>query len=297
MIPGAFDYYRATTVAEALTLLAQYGDEAKLLAGGQSLIPFMRFRLATPAVLIDINPITALRGLSENEGDLIIGALTRESELEQGEPIRSRFPLLADAAAVIADPLVRNLATVGGNLAHGDPANDHPAAMLALRASVHVTSARGERVIPIDDFFVGPFTTALAPDELLTAIRIPGPAERTAGAYLKFERKVGDYAIAAAAVQLTLNADGTVAQVGISVTNVAPCPFRASAAEALLIGQRLTEESIQAAAAATAAAAEPEGDLRGSAEYKRAMTRTMTGRALRLAGQRVIGLERDARVA
>jgi len=289
MIPGPFAYQRAATVAEALALLAEHGDEAKLLAGGQSLIPLMRFRLATPAVLIDINPIAALRGLRLEDNDLVIGALTREVELERSPLIRERYPLLADASAVIADPLVRNLATVGGNLAHGDPANDHPAAMIALRATVRIAGTGGERVVPIDGFFLDLFTTALEPGELLTAIHIPAPPPRSGGAYVKFERKVGDYAVAAAAAQLTLHEDGTVAQAGLSVTNVAPRPFRAAAAEAALVGRSLTEASIRAAAELAAAAAEPEGDLRGSADYKRALTRTMTIRALRLAATRAGG--------
>jgi carbon-monoxide dehydrogenase medium subunit len=289
MIPGSFAYYRPTTVPETLALLAEHGDEAKVLAGGQSLIPFMRFRLASPAVLVDINHLAALQGLREEDGGLVIGALTREVELERSPLVRARYPLLAAAAAVIADPLVRNLATVGGNLAHADPANDHPAAMLALRARLHVVGPSGERVIPIDDFFVDAFTTALAPGELLTAIHIPGPPPRSGGAYVKFERKVGDYAIAAAAAQLTLNEDGTIAQAGLSVTNVAPRPFRAAAAEAALLGQPLTDAVIRAAAELVAAAAEPESDLRGSADYKRAMTRTVTIRALRQAAAQASG--------
>ena len=204
MIPGPFAYHRAGSVAEALALLAEHGDEAKLLAGGQSLIPLMRFRLANPAVLIDINPIAALRGLRLEDGDLVIGALTREVELERSPLVGERYPLLADAAAVIADPLVRNLATVGGNLAHADPANDHPAAMIASGRCCTSPGPSGERVIPVDDFFVDTFTTALAPDELLTAIRLPAPPPRSGGAYVKFERKVGDYAIAAAAAHLSL---------------------------------------------------------------------------------------------
>jgi carbon-monoxide dehydrogenase medium subunit len=289
MIPGPFAYHRAGSVAEALALLAEHGDEAKLLAGGQSLIPLMRFRLANPAVLIDINPIAELRGLRLEGGDLVIGALTREVELERSPLVSERYPLLADAAAVIADPLVRNLATVGGNLAHADPANDHPSAMIALRARLHIAGPGGERVLPIDDFFVATFTTALAADELLTAIRLPAPPPRSGGAYVKFERKVGDYATAAAAAQQTLREDGTVAQAGLSVTNVAPSPFRAAAAEAALVGRPLTEATIREAAELAAAAAEPESDLRGSADYKRALTRTMTIRALRRAAARAGG--------
>ena len=283
MIPGPFSYLAPRSIPDAIGLLSQYGGEAKVLAGGQSLIPMMRFRFAQPQYVIDINHVPGLDGVGERDGYLAIGALTREADLEQSEIARSRVPILIDTAEVVADPLVRNLATVGGNLAHADPANDHPATMLALRAQVVATGPAGQRVIPIDDFFVDTFATALAPDELLTEIRVPLPPARSGGAYVKFERKVGDYAIAGAAAQVTLAADGTVASAGIGLTNASYRPLRAADAEAYLIGRQPTEDAVLEAARRAAAAADPGSDLRGPADYKRAMVRTVTARALRAA--------------
>jgi aerobic carbon-monoxide dehydrogenase medium subunit len=286
MIPGAFQYHLAGSLPEALHMLAEHGDDAKILAGGQSLIPLMRFRLSQPEHLIDINRVPGLAGITESDGWLRIGALTRETAIERSAVVRERFPLLAETADVVADPLVRNLATLGGNLAHADPANDHPATMLAYRAVIIVTGANGEREIPIDDFFVDAFMPALEPGEILTEIRIPSPGPRSGGAYEKFERKVGDYAVAAAAVQLSLNEDGTVAQAGISTTNVTFVPVRISTAEDALVGQTPDEATLARIAGLAAEAADPNGDLRGSAEYKRAMARTVTLRALRRAVER-----------
>src|SRR5438034_6565177 len=207
MIPAAFEYHAPSTVGEATALLAKLGEDAKILSGGQSFIPLMKLRLANPLHLVDINGIAGLAYIREADGVLRIGGLTRESELEESELVRTRYPLLHDTSRVIADPVVRNLATVGGNLAHGDPANDHPATMLALGAEVVAAGRGGERRIPIEAFFTGPFETALRGDEILTEIRVPVPSARSAGAYLKVERKVGDFATAAVAVQLTLRAN------------------------------------------------------------------------------------------
>lgn len=283
MIPGPFAYHRPQSIEEALALLDEHGYEAKILAGGQSLIPLMRFRLAEPGNLIDINRIPGLDGIKEDNGWLKIGALTRESALDRSPVVQERYPLLADTAKVIADPLVRNLATVGGNLAHADPANDHPATMLAYRAQVVARGPDGERTIPIDDFFPGPFEPALNPGEILTEIRIPAPGPRSGGAYEKFERKVGDYAVSAAAAQITLAEDGSIAEAGIATTNVSFELQRCSSAEDLLRGQQPTEEVIRAAAQAAADAADPTDDLRGPADYKRGVTRTVTRRALQRA--------------
>lgn len=285
MIPGSFDYYSPGTLAEALSLLRQHGSDAKLLAGGQSLIPAMRFRLSMPAVLIDLNGIEGLAYLREDNGHLAIGAMTRESALEDSSLIQSRFHVLADAARVIADPVVRNRATVGGNIAHADPANDHPAVMLAYNAEVIALGPHGTRAIPIDRFFVDLFQSDLAENEILTEIRIPQPGANSGGAYVKMERKVGDYAIAAAAVQLTLNGD-TCTSARIALTNVNPVPMRATNAEQTLVGQVLTDEVIEAAGVAAAAACDPSPDLRGSVAYKRDMTRVLTKRAIRQAIER-----------
>jgi len=286
MIPAAFEYHAPSSLGEATALLARLGEDAKVLSGGQSLIPLMKLRLASPRHVVDINRIAGLAYVREEGGVLRIGGLTRESDLEDSDAVRARYPLLADACRVIADPLVRNLATVGGNLAHGDPANDHPAAMLALGAEVVAAGPAGERRIPIASFFTGPFATALRPDEILVEIRVPAPPARSGGAYLKLERKVGDFATAAVAVQLALGPDGTCAQVGIALTNVGPTPIRAERAEAALRGRRPDEAAITQAARLAAEAAQPTADLRGSVEYKTDVVRVLTGRALRRALER-----------
>ena len=205
MIPASFEYSSPKTLSEAISLLKQYGSDAKILAGGQSLIPLMKLRMAAPKHLIDLNGITDLSYIRESDGRLAIGAMTRESELDSSELIRKKYPIIADTAAVIGDPLVRNRATVGGNLAHADPANDHPATMLALGIEVIAAGPKGTRTIPISGFFTGLFTTALAANEILTEIRVPIPPARSGGAYLKVERKVGDFAAAAVAAQVTLD--------------------------------------------------------------------------------------------
>jgi len=283
MIPAAFAYHAPSTIGEATALLAKLGEDAKVLSGGQSLIPLMKLRLASPAHLVDINGIPGLSGIRETDGFLRIGALTRESELEESEIVRSRYPLLHDTSKVIADPLVRNLATVGGNLAHGDPANDHPATMLALGAEVVAVGPKGERRMPIASFFTGPFETGLKPDEILTEVRVPSPPARSGGAYLKLERKVGDFATAA---QVTLAANGACESVGIGLTNVGLTPIKATKAEASLKGKAPDEATIKRAAELAAEAAEPSADLRGSVEYKKDLVRILTTRALRKAVER-----------
>jgi aerobic carbon-monoxide dehydrogenase medium subunit len=286
MIPAAFQYHAPTTVGEATALLARLGEEAKVLSGGQSLIPLMKLRLASPVHVVDINGIPGLSGIRESDGVLRIGALTRESDLEESELIRTRYPLLHDTSKVIADPVVRNLATIGGNLAHGDPANDHPATMLALGAEVVAIGTKGERRIAIGSFFTGPFATSLKPDEILVEIRIPQPVAKSGGAYLKLERKVGDFATAAVAAQLTLGASGACDQVGIGLTNVGLTPIKATKAEAALKGKAPDETAIKRAAELAAEASEPSEDLRGSVEYKRDLVRVLTARALRRAVER-----------
>ena len=282
MIPGSFDYFSPGTLSEAIALLRQHGSDAKLLAGGQSLIPAMRFRLSMPPILIDLNGIEGLEYVREDNGHLAIGAMTREVALEESSLVQSRFPILADAARVIADPVVRNRATVGGNIAHADPANDHPAVMLAYNAEVIALGPKGTRVIPIDKFFVDLFENALSDDEILTEIRIPTPGANSGGAYVKMERKVEDYAISAVAVQLTMNGN-TCTSARIGLTNVSPAPMRAKNAEQVLVGQALTDEVIEAAGIAAATECDPSPDLRGSAEYKRDITRVLTKRAIRQA--------------
>lgn len=288
MIPGAFTYHAPRTLEDAMALLGSLGEDAKILAGGQSLIPAMRFRLAVPEHLVDIKGLTHLAYVREEDGHLKIGAMTRESDLEDSPIVGARYALLADTARVIADPLVRNLATVGGNLAHADPANDHPAAMLAYGAEIESTSPRGVRTTPIDAFFTGLFENALEADEILTEIRVPTPQPGDGGAYLKLERKVGDYAISAAAVQLRLE-DGRVSAARIGLTNVNPVPMRATAAEQAVIGQPISEQTLTAAATAAAEECDPSPDLRGSVAYKRDITGVLVRRAVQRAAERAAG--------
>lgn len=292
MIPGSFDYMVAHSVDEAVTLLDQHGDEAKILAGGQSLIPLLRFRLARPSILIDINRIDGLEYIQEADGVLHIGAMTREAQLDSSDLIRDRYPILLDTSSRVADPVVRNWATVGGNIAHADPANDHPATMLALGARVVARGPAGERIIPIDEFFTDmTFETVLRPNEVLTEIRVSAPTERSGGAYFKLERKVGDYAITGVAAYITLDSNGVVSYAGIGLTNVGPTPIKARDAEQSLMGKPLDDAGIHQAAELAAAASHPTSDTRGPTEYKRAMVRTLTVRALRKALARATGGE------
>lgn len=288
MIPGAFDYLAPHDIDEAVALLAQHGEDAKVLAGGQSLIPAMRFRLASPAILVDINRLEGLSHIREENGHLAIGGMARESAIDESEAVLHRYRLLADAARVIADPLVRNRATIGGNLAHADPANDHPAVMLAYGSEIVAYGPQGQRVIPIDDFFVDMFQSSLQPDELLVEIRIPRPGPGSGGAYIKIERKVGDYAISAVAVQLTMHGD-TVSTARIALTNVNAVPMRAFRAEQALIGQQLSDEVLEAVGHEAGQECDPWADLRGTVEYKRDLTRVVTKRTIRKAAARAAG--------
>ncbi len=288
MIPPSFDYEVPTSVQEAVAILGK-NPEAKILAGGQSLIALMKLRLASPAVLVDINKIEGLGYIQEDDGWLKIGAMTRESDLDASELIRKKYPMLADTTRVIADPLVRNLSTLGGNLAHADPANDHPATMLAYGAELVATGPKGERTILVEDFFTGPFETSLAQDEILTEIRIPAPDGKSGGAYVKMERKVGDYATAAVAAQVKLGNKGVVEQAGIGLTNVGLTPIEATAAEESLRGKEPDGAAISEAAQLASEAAEPEEDPRGSVEYKRALVKTLAHRAIKTAVGRAQG--------
>jgi carbon-monoxide dehydrogenase medium subunit len=289
MIPASFDYHAPKTLAEAIGLLSKHSGEAKVLSGGQSLLPLLKLRLGSAAHLVDINRVPGLEYIKEEGGFLKIGGRTRESALEHSDLVKKRYPILLDTAAVIADPLVRNLATVGGNLAHGDPANDHPATMLALRAQVVATGLKGERVIPIDKFFTDLFTTALAHDEILTEIRVPSPPPKSGGAYVKLERKVGDFATAGAAVQVTLGKGGEVASAGIGLTNAGLTPVQAEAAEKYLVGKKPDAATIAETARLASQSAEPSADRRGSVEYKVEMARVLTARALKTAVARAEG--------
>jgi aerobic carbon-monoxide dehydrogenase medium subunit len=286
MIPPAFEYLRPKSLPEAIAFLQQYGDDAKILSGGQSLIPMMKFRLARPGYLVDINRISGLSYIKEEGGYLKIGGLTREAELENSPLILSKYPIISDTARTIADPQVRNMATLAGNLAHGDPANDHPATMLALGAQIVAVGPQGERVLPIESFFVTLFTTELQHDEIVSEIRIPVPPPGSGGAYLKLERKVGDFATAGVAAQVTVDSGGICQNAGIGLTTVGATPIKAVKAEESLRGRKLDESSIAQAAQLAAGEAEPSSDLRGPAEYKRGLVMELTRRAVTRAYER-----------
>jgi carbon-monoxide dehydrogenase medium subunit len=287
MIAQSFQYESPTTLSEAIALLNEHGDEAKVLSGGHSLIPMMKLRFATPAILIDINRIPGLSDIVENvDGTIRIGSLVRESQLEHSELLGRHFPIFKDVTKLIADPQVRNMGTLGGNLAHGDAANDHPAVMIALRASVIITGAEGEREVPIDEFFYGFYMTAIQQGEILTEIRLPVPPKGTGNAYHKLERKVGDYATAGVAVQITMDESGVVTAAGIGLTNVNPVPLRAVRSEEALIGKPLSDETIELAARFASEDCSPSADLRGSEEYKRHVTGVLVKRMIKKAAER-----------
>lgn len=279
MLPARFEYHCPSTLDEALQLLSQHGEDAKVLAGGQSLIPVMKLRLAAPAHIVDLNRLPGLDGLAESDGRLAVGALVRHKTLERSELVRAHYPAMAAAAPLISDPIVRNLGTIGGSLCHADPAGDWGSVMLAVGASVVVRSARGEREIPIGEFLQDTFTTALEPDEILTEIRVPKPRGPSGGTYVKMERKVGDFATAAVAVHLELS-NGTIGRAGLALTAVGPKNIVAAEAEARLAGAEPTEETFAEAASLAAQAASPVSDLRGSAEYKRHIVEVFVRRGL-----------------
>jgi aerobic carbon-monoxide dehydrogenase medium subunit len=289
MIPALFDYHAPSTLSDAIALLTRLGPDAKIMTGGQSLLPLLKLRLGQVSDLVDLGRVPGLEYIKEEAGFLKIGGGTREATLERTEIIASKYPILLDTARVIADPLVRNRATIGGNLAHGDPANDHPATMLALGASVVARGPKGERTIPVGEFFKGLFTTALAHDEILTEIRIPTPPAGSGGAYVKLERKVGDFATAGAAVQVTMGKSGTVEKAGIGLTNAGPTPVKATDAEKYLVGKKPDAAVIAETARLAAKATSPTADRRGAVDYKREMARVLTMRALKSAVDRAGG--------
>lgn len=289
MIPAAFAYFRAHSADEAAALLAQHGAEARVLAGGQSLVPAMRFRLARPGVLVDINPAKDLDYIHLN-GALVIGAITRDAAIERAAWIRDRrWSLLHDVSRVVADPVVRQTATVIGSLCHNDPAGDWTTVALAARADVDVRGKGGIRTVAMDDFLVDSFTTAVGEGELAVAVRFPVPDDRTAGSYQKIERKVGDFATAAAAVQVSLNLDGTVRQAGIALSAAGPHAVRVEEAEQLLAGRQPTPDVIRAAADAASRRSEPQADLRGGVDYKKHLAGVLVARGLRQALARLGG--------
>jgi carbon-monoxide dehydrogenase medium subunit len=284
LYPSSFEYVAPDTLDEAFGVLAERGEEAKILAGGQSLIPLLKLRFASPALLVDINRIGLLDELVDDGGALRIGALVRHKQCERSVLLRERFPVLADTARQISDPIVRNLGTVCGAVAHADPQGDWGAALLAAGAEVVTRSSNGERTLPLSGFFQGPFTTLLEPTEILTEVRVPDPGPRSGGAYLKLERKIGDFATAAVGVQVSFD-DGHVARAGIALTGVGMTNIEAAEAAQSLVGTELDDAAVARAGELAAQAADPVDDHRGSAEYKRHVVRVFTERALRRAGE------------
>jgi aerobic carbon-monoxide dehydrogenase medium subunit len=279
--PSRFDYLAPASLEEVVEALGER-EGAKVMAGGQSLIPVLKLRIASVDTVVDLNGVTGLDGIDQDGEGLRIGALVRHADAERSAALTERYGLLGSTARLVADPLVRNRGTVCGSLAHADPQGDWGSAMLAARASIVARGPSGERTIPIEELFTGPFSTTLSSDEVVTEVRVPDPGPRTGGTYLKLERKVGDFASAAVAVQVTLD-NGHVGQVGIGLTGVGATNLRAVAAEDALRGNEPTEDAIAEAARLAAAAAEPQSDNRGTAEYKRNVVRVFCERGLRTA--------------
>ncbi len=282
MFPAAFDYQSPASLEEALGLLAERGDDAKVMAGGQSLIPLLKLRFSQPALVVDIGRLPAMAEIKRDDGHLGIGALVRHVDIERSQELAKLLPMMVEAVHWIADPLVRNRGTVVGSVCHADPSGDWGSIMLALNAEVVAQSASGQRVIPVDGFFEGPFTTTLRPDEVVTAIRIPLPSGRSGGAYHKLERKVGDFATVAVTVQIEL--DGRkVKTAGIGLTSVGATNIKAKKAEQAIVGRELNDEVIAEAARLAAEAAEPKDDIRGTAAYKKDVVRVFVQRGLKAA--------------
>ena len=279
MIPGPFSYHRPATVADAVKLLSTLGDEARPLAGGHSLVPMMKLRLATPDHLVDLHGIDGLKGIRRDDGRVVIGAMTTQHELLASDEIKKSLPILIETSLLIADPQVRYRGTLGGNVANGDPGNDMPALMLVLGASYRLEGPSGAREVAASEFYQGAYFTALEPGELLTAISIPAPASGHGYAYEKLKRKVGDYATAAAAVVLTM-AGGKVASCAIGLTNLHETPLLAVDAAKVVIGTSLDEATLKKAAAAAVAIMSPAADARGPVEYRKHVGGIMVTRAL-----------------
>jgi carbon-monoxide dehydrogenase medium subunit len=285
MIPAGFDYHAPRSVADAIKLLGDLGPDAKLLAGGHSLLPMMKLRFADPSALIDLGRIGELRGITQVGNEIHIGAMTTENDILRSKLLNEKVPLLVEGAGWIADPQVRYKGTIGGDISHGDPGNDHPALAIALDASFVLKGANGERVVKADGYFLGLYSTQIEPGEILTQIRIPIPAAGSGWSYQKLKRKTGDFATAATAVLLQMNGS-KVAKVNIALTNVGPTPLKAREAESYLAGKALDETGLNEAARLAMSICEPVEDQRGDAAYKTAMCGEMTRRALQAAAQR-----------
>jgi carbon-monoxide dehydrogenase medium subunit len=289
MFPAEFEYFAPRSVEEAVTLLARYGDDAKVLAGGQSLVPMMKLRIASPRVLVDVNGIDGLAGLRQDGNRLVLGALCRHAEVAASPIVRARLPLMHDAARLTADVQVRNRGTVAGSLAHADPAGDWPAALLALDTRVTIAGPDGVRALPLADFIVDAYTTRLAASEIITHVEVTIPEGRCGGAYAKFEKRAGDFASASAGVQVELDESGRCQAVAISLGAVGPSPFRAARAEAVLTGQTASDDLLAEAARLVREDASPFADTRGGVEYKRHLAGVLVRRAFAAAVARARG--------
>jgi carbon-monoxide dehydrogenase medium subunit len=289
VIPGPFAYHRPSSMEDAIKILTDHGDEARPLAGGHSLIPMMKLRMAAPGHLVDLRGLPELTRIGEAGGMIVIGAMVTQAQLQASDVLGIKLPILRETSALIADPQVRSIGTLGGNVANGDPGNDMPAVMMALDASYVLTGGAGERQVRARNFYKGAYDTALQPGEILTAIRIGTPTARHGYAYEKLKRKVGDYAIAAAAVMLTVE-EGEIANCAIALTNVADRTLFAEEASSLMRGTSGDDSIIRHAAAAATAITEPSGDGRGPVEYRRAMAGVVVARALKSALSRAKGV-------
>jgi carbon-monoxide dehydrogenase medium subunit len=287
MIPGQFDYVRPASLDDALAILRDREGEAKVLSGGYSLLPLIKLRLAQPGLLVDLRDIGGLDGIVETDDHLRIGGRATHRQIHEHPIVRERYPLLEELSGGIGDPQVRNWGTIGGSIAHADPASDWPAALLAIGGEVVCRSASGERTIPARSFFLDTFTTALAPTEVVTEVRLPRRSRGAGGAYTKLERRVGDFATVGVAAVVRL-ADGRIAASGIAVTGVSPSPFAATDAEVVLNGSAPSEDLLRRAGEAAAAMSQSTADVRGPVDYKRAMVAEMTVRSLRRAVERAL---------
>ncbi len=286
MFPSRFDYYQPKTLQEAIELLAQSGGEAKVLAGGHSLLPLMKLRLAQPRCLVDIARVPGLAGISQQDGTVVIGAMTTHHDLETSQVLHSRVPIISEAAGLIGDLQVRNRGTIGGSLAHADPAADLPAVVLALAAQMKAVGSGGEKVIGAEDFFVDIMTTALQPDEILTEVRVPAFGPRTGGAYLKFPNPASRYAVVGVAAVVSVDADDNVQAIRVGITGLAGKPFRATRVEQELMGQKATAEAIAEAAQHAPDGVEPLSDIHASARYRAHLASVFTRRAISAAVER-----------
>ncbi|MCZ6484483.1 MAG: xanthine dehydrogenase family protein subunit M [Acidobacteria bacterium] len=291
MYPEAFEYFSPETLEGAIELLSQYGEEAKVLAGGQSLIPLMKLRLASPKYLIYLGKIQGLSTIQEQDGMISFGALTSHAEIEESRLVQSKLSIMHDAVSVIGDVQIRNMGTIGGSVAHADPAGDMLAVLFALDARVNTLSSKGKRTLKVDELIVDAYSADLAADEVLTEVLVPVPQEGSGGAYVKFERRAGDFAVASVGVQVSLKKDGTCQDIAIGLGAVGLTAIRARKAEALLRGKQVEDDLVKAAAVEASAEADPFADIRGAIDYKRHLVGVLLKRAFEIASRRARGEE------